>query len=663
MATCAPSPPFSLLLKLLQPQLLGEVLVWLDSPAIASITAACRPFKDLTADTSFRLRWLRHRGSLTHYVAQHFKTKRRDLPPDHPLYDQNDFSCNANVRPCDLPRTHPEYDPSGYYTDAFLSTYPHNLRLNLPPAIARSEAVLQILLEREKSKLTFSPTEFLTATQCNIFLAIARQAFWYGLPKLADMFLLDHNLCRRIVAATGGTPGKFEAPDGVLHSFTPFRDAAVVRRHVSLVRHILETGKKLDPILWYPSIEVRLVTTYYHHAQQPPVDMLALYLDHSRAQGESFSLYQPVRDICRNGDIRSLQLLQRHLPTLDANFLSKRLGVIVEAAQGCRELSYLANRAVKDCTRLVPYCDNDSRLAEFKDLFSALLDMQQLDDERGTYCPTLDCLLNGGSTRQYGCAPFVPFTLEIFQLALRKRPADIDAHVNMFLASFLFFAMLHMPEPIDAIQELTLPIWDGEVVSEAARITLHPYVSFRWDNVTTEDDSETFDEDDKGRRGGRGGDRLEVNKAVHRLLAETSRADLAITSTTGLHLRKMLFSRYLDKRHLKNLLPALLEAGESLREYTVPFSDWMSTYEEAADAGDDWELLRLLTSVEWLLKAGYDPRLIEPECREQFQDFGPSLQLLAKYGVAWAEEDLKNGQNDEARDGTDVGQDPYGVCR
>ncbi|KAJ3169726.1 hypothetical protein HDU87_000560 [Geranomyces variabilis] len=433
------------------------VLLALDLPVLAVLARACSALRAALADPAFKKDWVVRR--------LHSLSPQRQPPP----------SLAIAVYSAPWPPRNPLLEQSH---DALVSQFPHTLRLRLPRAITADDEAMLLLLKRE---LALAEPELpLLPTHRDAILAIARCAFWNGLPRVANVFLRDKALCERVSKVCDRvptpTPRRPGAPlDHQPNPWKPFRRACYVRGHTDILRAMWATTPDVavwgDPkTTWVADLECAL----RNHACAPqhrlPVDTMAIVWD----------IAQQTLPIVKNltvlvdaasfaGDLASINFLRAHSVSFPATGRTFE-GVPDVAPWATSALSGFYGEAVKATDAYVSddksfyneiWLARDRPLA-WTTFFAHAATLPEFTGA-DVYARVVYRIFIA-ITDQSAKAPLVyQCQIDILKLLLARNPPD------SLCAPFIFEAVDTMPQSLNVLKVLALPYWPQTVVASARR--------------------------------------------------------------------------------------------------------------------------------------------------------------------------------------------------
>ncbi|KAJ3158770.1 hypothetical protein HDU86_002450 [Geranomyces michiganensis] len=433
-----------------------HVLLALDLPALSVLARTCSALHTTLADPAFKKDWAVHR-------LRSLSPQRQ--PPNLAIAVYSPPPPTPNPRL--LEQSH----------DAFVSQFPHTLRLHLPRAVTSDDEVMLLLLNRE---LALAKPELpLPPTHRDAILAIARCAFWNGLPRVADVFLRDKVLCERVWKVCDRvptpTPRKPGAPlDHQPNPWKHFRRACYVRGNTDILRMMWEMPPDVtlwgDPkTTWVADLECALRNHACAPQHRPPVDTMAIVWD----------IAQQTLPIVKNltvlvdaaffaGDLASINFLRAHsipfsaartfegIPGVAPWVASALSGFFIEAVKATDA------HAIDDDPFYTDIWLARDRSLTWTTFFAHAATLPEFTGA-GVGVRVVYRIFNA-ITDQSAKAPSVyQCQIDILKLLLARNPPDA------LCAPFIFEAAETLPQSLNVLKVFALPCWPQAVVTSSVR--------------------------------------------------------------------------------------------------------------------------------------------------------------------------------------------------
>ncbi|KAJ3133190.1 hypothetical protein HDU90_006345 [Geranomyces variabilis] len=605
------------------------VLLALDLPALATLARSCTALRATLADPAFKKDWVVRR--LRSLSSQH-------LPPSlaHLVYSR--LPPASNAQQLQQQQSH----------DAFLSRFPYTLRLRLPKAFTADDDAMLLLLSRE---LALAEPELpLSSTHRDAILAIARCAFWNGLPQVANVFVRDKALCERVSKACDRlptpTPRAPGAPkDHQPNPWKPFRRALYVRGSTDILRTMWATPPDLTvwgdlKITWVADLECALRNPACAPHHRSPVDTMAVVWD----------LAQETLPIVKNlnvlvdaaffaGDEASINFLRAHSVPFPAGRIFQ--GVPDLAPRVSSALSGFYGEVVKATEAHAS--DDDSFYTDFwlardrprawTTFFKHAATLPEFTgaDVYSRVAHRIFCAITDQTAR----APLVfQCQIDILKLLLAQNPPDA------LCVPFIFEGAESMPRSLNVIKDFALPFWPEQMVTSSARQAFQEWVRLsasstalrRW----TRFGSDSGELEDPPSRGVGAMEMQRRTGVLHRLADDARDAGIDLKSLNSATLRKLVRAAQRPSQLSScpgSLLSVLRTLGETLQEDPTTFNEWL---EHWARVHPKWYSRDGTEWIARLLELGFDVGKITPDYQDWCQHHGVPFALLAKHGSSWA---------------------------
>ncbi|KAJ3169771.1 hypothetical protein HDU88_000408 [Geranomyces variabilis] len=621
------------------------VLLDLDPAALAVLARCCHALRTALADPVFKRDWVVRRLS----AAQ-----QPSLAP-RLVY----------LSPAKSP------PPTTQNHDDFFVQFPHTYRLRLPTAITADDGAMLLLLTRELAlappvAAAASSAEaqgLLLKTRRDAILAIARYAFWNGLPQVANAFLFDRLLWERVKTVCDGVPPAPTRPRGPKKSqpnpWKYFRRACYVRGHTDLLRAMWANPPDPDVwgnlhTTWVGDLDCALRNKSCSLVPQQPILPLVWGLAQSTLPSTTNTALL-VSAAFYAADLTSINFLRAHdvpYPVNDRRGTEQELAPWVSSALSgfSREIGQAIDRSTS------AWLARDRSLAWIT-LWSHAATMPEVTGPTAV-ARVVHSILCRITKESDVLEPIFKCQIDVLKVLLAQNPPDA------LCARFIFKAALQIPQSLNVLDALALPFWPRPVVvssaqqafQEWARLSASNRAVQKWvtgfeDDITHFDSLDDLDKDDNRRsQPGWEASHTEMQhrwRTLHRLAHDALESSVDLKSPNSETMRKQVQTAYWPhdlKSEEGSFLAALVAVGETLRDDPTPFDEWLRRWSRS---GGVWDARIAMAWIENLLKLGFDVEKITSDYEPWCEHHGVRLALLAKHGSTWARELLSGADLDQ----------------